>query len=169
VRRLAREGNVGAGIVVALDGGVHGGVAERVGLPGRGEHDDGKVRAGAHAELGGLLEEAVAVLGEAHVPLLSGHSVRLPLDLDLLQPQRIFPLPLPAGHDAEIRWISASTFSGNGWRAGGPSVMHPCYNTKSSSVPTVRKGHCETIVDHSIVTERLLGSWCIGAYAYAIT
>lgn len=79
------------------------------------------------------------MLGEAHVPLLSGHSVRLPLDLDLLQPQRIFPLPLPAGQDAEIRWISASTFSGDGWRAGGPSVMHPCYNTKSSQQGTANR------------------------------
>jgi hypothetical protein len=95
VHHLAAWRGGGGRVEVAVDNGIHGGVAERVGLLGAGEHDDGDVRTAEHGELGGLLEEAAAALGEAHVPRRAALDA---LDLDLLPPQRLLPLPLfPAG------------------------------------------------------------------------
>lgn len=48
----------------AVDDGLDAGVAEAVGLVGRGEDDDGGVGAAESAELAGFLEEAGAAFGE---------------------------------------------------------------------------------------------------------
>jgi hypothetical protein len=92
-RRLTHGGYGGGGAREAVDEGLHGGVPEREQLPAGGERDGGDVRAAEHGEVGGLLEEAVFALGEAHLPLLLAADG---LDLGLLPFHRLLPLPVPA-------------------------------------------------------------------------
>jgi hypothetical protein len=92
-RRVERVVGGGAGVQqVAVEDGAHGGVAERVGLARGGGHDDGDLGARERAQLVGLLVQALAALGEAHV--LGLHALD-GLDLDLAAPQRLLPLALP--------------------------------------------------------------------------